>query len=193
MNGGLVRGLMTMAIGVLLIVMGDGAMELLVRLVGVAFFLPALVSFISVYSKRKEAGKLPSVAIAVIDVGCMAFGLWLLVNPFSFQSVFVKLLAVILLVVALFQVYEVLSTSFRRSGGWKMLVAPLLIAAIAVYLFFWTSAAISLVAVIIGVVAVVSALSDIVLAIMLRKAINKEMVVVDDATVEENSEVGLGE
>ena len=48
MNGGLVRGLMTMAIGVLLIVMGDGAMELLVRLVGVAFFLPALVSFISV-------------------------------------------------------------------------------------------------------------------------------------------------
>ena len=187
------RSLSVVIIGVLLIVMGDGAMELLVRLVGVAFFLPALVSFISVYSKRKEAGKLPSVAIAVIDVGCMAFGLWLLVNPFSFQSVFVKLLAVILLVIALFQVYEVLSTSLRRSGGWKMLVAPLLIAAIAVYLFFWTSAAISLVAVIIGVVAVVSALSDIVLAIMLRKAINKEMVVVDDATVEENSEVGLGE
>ena len=193
MNGGLVRGLMTMAIGVLLIVMGDGAMELLVRLVGVAFFLPALVSFISVYSKRKEADKLPSVAIAVIDVGCMAFGLWLLVNPFSFQSVFVKLLAVILLVIALFQVYEVLSTSLRRSGGWKMLIAPLLIAAIAVYLFFWTSAAISLVAVIIGVVSVVSALSDIVLAIMLRKAINKELVVVDDATVEEDSEVGQGE
>ena len=92
-----------------------------------------------------------------------------------------------------FQVYEVLSTSLRRSGGWKMLVAPLLIAAIAVYLFFWTSAAISLVAVIIGVVAVVSALSDIVLAIMLRKATNKELVVVDDATVEEDSEVGQGE
>ena len=193
MNGGLVRGLMTMAIGVLLIVMGDGAMELLVRLVGVAFFLPALVSFISVYSRRKEAGKFTSMAIAVIDIGCMAFGLWLLVNPFSFQSVFVKLLAVILLVIALFQVYEVLSTSLRRSGGRKMLVAPLLIAAIAVYLFFWTSAAISLVAVIIGVVAVVSALSDIVLAIMLRKATNKELVVVDDATVEEDSEVGQGE
>ena len=128
MNGGLVRGLMTMAIGVLLIVMGDGAMELLVRLVGVAFFLPALVSFVSVYSRRKEAGKFTSMAIAVIDIGCMAFGLWLLVNPFSFQSVFVKLLAVILLVIALFQVYEVLSTSLRRSGGWKMLVAPLLIA-----------------------------------------------------------------
>ena len=190
MNGGLVRGLMTMAIGVLLIVMGDGAMELLVRLVGVAFFLPALVSFISVYSKRKEAGKLPSVAIAVIDVGCMAFGLWLLVNPFSFQSVFVKLLAVILLVIAFFQVYEVLSTSLRTSGGWKMLVAPLLIVALAVFLFFWTSEAMSLVAVVVGVVAVVSALSDIVLAVMLRNVTKNALTVVEkDAEKAEEADV----
>lgn len=190
MNGGLVRGLMTMAIGVLLIVMGDGAMELLVRLVGVAFFLPALVSFISVYSKRKEAGKLPSVAIAVIDVGCMAFGLWLLVNPFSFQSVFVKLLAVILLVIAFFQVYEVLSTSLRTSGWWKMLVAPLLIAALAVFLFFWTSEAMSLVAVVVGVVAVVSALSDIVLAVMLRNVTKNALTVVEeDAEKAEEADV----
>ena len=89
--------------------------------------------------------------------------------------------------------YYAILDRLYMSGGWKMLIAPLLIAAIAVYLFFWTSAAISLVAVIIGVVAVVSALSDIVLAIMLRKAINKELVVVDDATVEEDSEVGQGE
>ena len=41
MNNGLVRGLITLVKGILLIVMSGSAMELLIRLAGIAFFLLA--------------------------------------------------------------------------------------------------------------------------------------------------------
>lgn len=191
MNNGLVRGLITLVIGILLIVMSGSAMELLIRLAGIAFFLPALVSLVSLYVSRKEAQKLPSIAIAVIDVGSMAFGLWLIVYPLTFQNVFVKLMAVLLFVVALHQLYVALR--LVKKGGWKMLVVPLVIAAVAAFMFFRTWEAVSAIAVAIGICAVVLALSDIVVAVMSRKASKNEVVPVGDVEIVKDESKGSEE
>lgn len=191
MNNGLVRGLITLVIGILLIVMSGSAMELLIRLAGIAFFLPALVSLVSLYVSRKEAQKLPSIAIAVIDVGSMAFGLWLIVYPLTFQNVFVKLMAVLLFVVALHQLYVALR--LVKKGGWKMLVVPLVIAAVSAFLFFRTWEAVSAIAVVIGICAVVLALSDIVVAVMSRKASKNEVVPVGDVEIVKDESKGSEE
>ena len=188
MNNGLVRGLITLVIGILLIVMSGSAMELLIRLAGIAFFLPALVSLVSLYVSRKEAQKLPSIAIAVIDVGSMAFGLWLIVYPLTFQNVFVKLMAVLLFVVALHQLYVALR--LVKKGGWKMLVVPLVIAAVSAFLFFRTWEAVSAIAVAMGICAVVLALSDIVVAVMSRKASKNEVVPVGDVEIVKDESKG---
>ena len=184
MNNGLVRGLITLVIGILLIVMSGSAMELLIRLAGIAFFLPALVSLVTLYVSRKEAQRLPSIAIAVIDVGSMAFGLWLIVYPLTFQNMFVKLMAALLFVVALHQLYVALRLLKKR--GWKMLVVPLIIAVAAAFLFFRTWEAVSVIAVAMGICAVVLALSDIVVAIISRKVSKNEVVPVEDVEIVQN-------
>ena len=89
MLNNVIRSIAIMLIGLVLIFMSDSAMILLVRLTGAAFFLPALVSIINLYVSRSESGVIPKVLISVIDVGSMAFGVWLMMAPDLFQDVFV--------------------------------------------------------------------------------------------------------
>lgn len=175
MNNGLLRGFITLVVGILLLVMSDAAMELLIRLAGIAFLLPALVSLVSIYVTRKEAKTLPSVAISIIDVGSIAFGLWLLIYPLTFQDVFVKFMAILLFVVAIHQLYVILSARLQVKSRWQILVAPILLAVVAVCMFIWTGLAVSTFAMIVGVCAVVMALSDIIVALVLRKVMKDEL------------------
>ena len=100
-----IRSLSAVLIGVLLIVLKDSAMPFLVRLVGVAFFLPALISVINIYSTRKGAPLFPMVLMSIVDVGSMLFGLWLIIFPITFIELFVGMLAVALFCFSLFQIY----------------------------------------------------------------------------------------
>ena len=104
MVNNVVRSIAVMLVGCLLVFMSESAISLLTRIVGAVFFLPALVSLVNLYVSRKDAALLPKVLISVIDIGSMAFGIWIMVVPATFQSVFVKLLAVILLIYAVYQV-----------------------------------------------------------------------------------------
>ena len=49
MTNNVIRSVAIMLLGLVLIFMSDGAMALLIRLIGAAFFLPALVSIINLY------------------------------------------------------------------------------------------------------------------------------------------------
>ena len=92
MTNGLVRSIVVMLTGLLLIFCSDSVVGWLIRIVGVAFFLPALVSAINIYITRAQGEMFPKVLITIIDVGSMAFGLWLMVAPASFETLFVKIL-----------------------------------------------------------------------------------------------------
>ncbi|MBO7230930.1 MAG: DUF308 domain-containing protein [Bacteroidaceae bacterium] len=168
-----IRSLSAVLIGVLLIVLKDSAMPFLVRLVGVAFFLPALISVINIYSTRKGAPLFPMVLMSIVDVGSMLFGLWLIIFPITFIELFVGMLAVALFCFSLFQIYVILSSYGRVGLQWGLLATPVLLAVLSVVLFANPFGTMKTVSVILGICAIVSGISDVLIYILANRNLPK--------------------
>ena len=169
MNGNVIRGLLVTLVGVFLISLSESAMPFLVRLLGLAFFLPALVSLVNLYAKRKGAALISMFAMSVINIGSAVLGIWLLLFPRTFLEFFVIMLALILLCMSLLQIYAVVSSSMSVRKKWGLLAFPLLLTVMSMVLLFKPFAAISTVSIIIGACLVVSGLSDVVIMLMAKK------------------------
>ena len=173
MLNNVIRSIAIMLIGLVLIFMSDSAMILLVRLTGAAFFLPALVSIINLYVSRSESGAIPKVLISVIDVGSMAFGVWLMMAPGHFQDVFVKLLAIVLLVFAIYQVIMIVTAQKYSIVPALMFVAPLLIIVVSIVLLSVKFESASTTSVVFGICTAFSGLSDLLISLKLKNAPDK--------------------
>ena len=170
MVNNVVRSIAVMLVGCLLVFMSESAISLLTRIVGAVFFLPALVSLVNLYVSRKDAAMHPKVLISVIDIGSMAFGIWIMVAPVTFQSVFVKLLAVILLVYAVYQVVMLVSAHKHIAVPATLYVAPLLLVIAAVVLLSVSFEKTSTMSIVFGICAIVSGLSDLLLSLKLKNS-----------------------
>ena len=159
-----------MLVGCLLVFMSESAISLLTRIVGAVFFLPALVSVVNLYVSRKDAAMLPKVLISVIDIGSMAFGIWIMVAPVTFQSVFVKLLAVILLVYAVYQVVMLVSAHKHITVPATLYVTPLLLVIAAVVLLSVSFEKTYTMSIVFGICAIVSGLSDLLISLKLKNS-----------------------
>lgn len=164
-----VRSLATVVVGVLLILLPGSAMDWIIRIVGAAFFLPAVISVVKLYTSRHSAATIQLVAISVIDVGSIAFGLWLMIAPATFAQLFVMLLGIALLLFSLFQLFVVFSTHKTTPLHWGFLIAPLLLAVAAVVILANPFDAVSAASVMLGICAVVTGLSDLVISIMVNR------------------------
>ena len=165
-----VRSVAVMLVGCLLVFMSESAISLLSRIVGVVFLLPALVSLVNIYVSRNNAALLPKVLITVIDVGSMAFGTWIIVSPLTFQDVFVKLLAVVLLVYAVYQVVMLVSAQKHSAVHVAWYVTPLLLVVVAVVLLSVSFEKTSAMSVVLGIGAIVSGLSDLLISLKFRNS-----------------------
>ena len=171
----LIRSISIMLFGLVLVILSDGAMTVLIRLVGAAFFLPALVSIINLYVSRAESKMISKVLISIIDVGSMAFGIWLMVSPGHFENVFVKLLAVMLLVFAVYQVVVIMSAQRHSIVPAQMYIAPLLLVIAGILLFAVDFSSLSTISIIFGLSAVVAGVSDMLLTMRLKDTKGKRI------------------
>ena len=169
MLSNVIRSLATMLIGVLLLFLPENAVELLIRVLGVAFLLPALISVVKLFTTRNDAKTFAKVAISVINIGCIAFGTWLLVSPKTFAELFILLLGVALLFFGLFQLFVVFS---KRSVNmhWGFLIVPLLTVVTSVVVLANPFETVSVVSVVIGVCAFVTGCSDLVISLVIGKS-----------------------
>ena len=171
---GIIRGLAIMLVGLLLMFMSDSAMPLLIRVTGAVFFLPALVSMVNLYITRTETSMLPKILISLINIGCMAFGLWLMILPETFMDFFTTLLAVLLFVFALYQVIVLVAAHKRMQISWGMIAAPLLLIVASIIMFAVSFDDAATVSIVFGICAVVAGLSDIVISLSVKKkAVNE--------------------
>lgn len=184
MISSVLRSIITIIVGVVLIYMRDGAVALLIRIAGAAFLLPALVSLSNLYVNREVVSKVALTFMTIINVGCVAFGLWLLLNPLSFQNLFVKLMAVLIFLIAFNQIVAVVASRRPVKVALSMLVTPLLLAVVAIYLFTSVELVVGTVILVLGICAVVSGVSDLVIAFVVRKKMRS--VVVERVVDEEN-------
>ena len=168
-----IRSLSAVLIGLLLIIFKDSAVPFLVRMIGAAFFFPALISMINVYAQRKSAPLFSTVLMSIADVGSMLLGLWLIISPKMFLEMFVVVLAIALLCFSLFQIFNTLFFYGNLKGRWGVLLMPLLLTLFSVVVLFKPFAVISTATVVLGWCAVFSGVSDIFIYLLVRrKALN---------------------
>ncbi len=169
MINNIVRGLLVAVVGILLISLNESVMPFLVRLLGVVFFLPALISLVNLYVKHKGAQLFPMLMMNVINVGSVILGVLLMLFPVAFLEFFVILLAVMLLCISLLQAYGAISLYRLQKHGLGLIVTPLLLFIMSIVLLFNPFDAISTATVIVGICLVVSGGSDIVISVFTKR------------------------
>ncbi len=175
MTNNVIRSIIIMLIGLLMIFVNDRALSLIIMIAGAGFFLPALVSLISVYVSKKEESSsvVPKVLITIIDVGSMAFGVWLMVDPMNFIDLFTVLLGIILLLFALLQLVMIVSARKNSVVTMPMFVVPLLLVVAAVIILSNPFEAESTISVVLGICAFVAGISDLLLSIKIGRAMKE--------------------
>ncbi len=169
MANNVIRSLATMLIGLLMIFVSDSALPIIIRISGAAFFLPALVSIITVYVSRKESSVIPKVLITIIDVGSMAFGVWLIADPVNFVDLFTILLGVILILFALFQVVMIVTAQKHSIVPLSLLAIPLLLVVAGIIIMTDPFDASSTTSVVFGICAALAGLSDLLISLKIGK------------------------
>ena len=165
MSTGVVRSVVVMLVGVMFIFWSESVANLFIRFLGFAFFLPAFVSMVRVLLAGAQVGTLAKTLVSVVDVGSMAFGLWLIVAPAGFETMVVKFLAVVALLFAVFQVYMVFVSHRKFALSWWTLLLPLLMVVGSVLLLNSPLRPLRVLSVLFGVVVFLSGLFDLVLSL----------------------------
>ena len=170
MVSSLFRSLVALFVGVMLVCFNQDVIPLLVRVIGLAFFLPAFLSLARVFLGRNAVSwsSLMMTLTAISDVLRLVFGAWLIFSPSAFVNAFVVLSASVLLVFSLFQITVAVS-------GWKYLpwragaiVVPLLLLVASVIMIFNPFGTMAVASVVVGVCAIISGASDMVISILLK-------------------------
>ena len=169
MINNIIRGSLVALVGILLIVLNESVMPLLVRLLGVVFFLPAFISLVNLYMKRKGTPMLPMLMMNVINNGSVILGILLMLFPVAFLEFFVILLAVMLLCFSLLQAYAAISLCRSLKQGLGLLATPVLLLVMSIVLLFNPFDAISTATLIVGICLVVSGGSDVVISVLTKR------------------------
>lgn len=169
MINNIIRGSLVALVGILLIVLNESVMPLLVRLLGVVFFLPAFISLVNLYMKRNGTPMFPMLMMNVINIGSVILGILLMLFPVAFLEFFVILLAVMLLCFSLLQAYAAISMCRSLKQGLGLLATPVLLLVMSIVLLFNPFGAISTATLIVGICLVVSGGSDIVISVLTKR------------------------
>ena len=169
MINNVIRGLIVTVVGIMLVAYNESVMPLLVRLLGLVFLMPALISSLNLYMTRKDASFFPMIMMSVINGGSVILGILLMLFPVAFIEFFVILLALLLLGFSLLQIYSVASLYRASRHGAGLFVVPVLLLIFSIVVLFNPFGLISTATMIIGICLVVSGCSDVVISVFARR------------------------
>lgn len=169
MINNVIRGLIVTVVGIMLVAYNESVMPVLVRMLGVVFLMPALISSLNLYMTRKGASFFPMIMMSVINVGAVILGILLILFPVAFIEFFVILLALVLLGFSLLQMYSVASLYRASRHGASLFVVPVLLMLFSIVVLFNPFNLVSTTTMIIGICLVVSGCSDVVISVFARR------------------------
>lgn len=169
MSTGVVRSIVVMLAGVLLMFWSESVANVFIRIVGLAFFFPAFVSIVQVALSKVKGGVFSRVLVSTIDLGSMAFGIWLMIAPASFEILIVKVFAVVSLLFAVYQIVMFFVLRRRLVLSAWMLLVPLLLLAGGVLLLNSPLRPLKLLSVAFGIVVLFSGIIDMILSLKLGR------------------------
>lgn len=175
-----IRSLSTILVGLLLVFMSESVLPLMVRVIGAAFSIPALVSIIVAYRNRHRTNPLQTALISVVDIGSIAFGLWLLVAPGAFLSMLLMLLSFALLVTSFYQLFMLFVSRKYFPLSWKTMLTPFLLVLLAIIVFANPFDAVYFSSVLLGTGLFIAGLSDFILSFRIYRSMPHDAIELSD-------------
>ena len=182
-----VRSLTTAAIGILLLALREQAMPFIVMCLGVLFMLPGIFTLaLFLIPKLRRNGNTASSAVVVpiMAIGSLMLGLWMFLQPAFFVTVIMWVLGGLMVIMGGTQLVKLLMAKrFVKVSG-LLFFLPALILLTGIIVLFNPFEAASVPFMILGVGAIVTALSDMINTLFLKLSKKKS-----GAEVVENIEI----
>lgn len=166
-----VRSLATAAIGILLLALREQAMPFIVMCLGVLFMLPGvftLALFLIPKLRRNNGTGSSAVIVPIMAIGSMLLGLWMFINPAFFVTIIMWVLGAVMVIMGGTQLLSLLMAKRRVKVSLFLFILPLLILLTGAIVLFNPFEAASVPFMILGVGAIVTALSDMINTLFLK-------------------------
>ena len=162
--------LCALAIGILLVARPADAATFMVTIIGFLFVLPGLVGIYSYFRSlsRKEIEAKQSIWVAVVALGSILFGLWLIFFPGSFEKILMYVLGVLLVLAGINQLAGFFAIKRYAHVPIAVYIIPVLVLVAGIVILANPFEAVEVPFIILGVAAIIYALTDILRIIRFR-------------------------
>lgn len=176
------RALAALIIGVLLVMYPNEIGNYFIIIIGIVFLVPSIISLISHFFVNNKEGI--SRRFPIEAIGSLLFGLWLMITPGFFADLLTYLLGFILIMGGVQQIASLLAARKWSEVPGGFFVMPVLILLAGLFALFNPGGVRSTAFIIIGVAAIVYAMTDLLNWFRFMRHRPKEVdVVVQDAVV----------
>ena len=182
LNFAFLRALSALIMGILLVAFPNEVGNYFIIVIGVVFLVPSLISLISYAVMKNRDGVKRRFPIE--SIGSLLFGMWLMITPGFFADLLTYLLGFVLVLGGVQQIASLLVARKWSQVSTGFYVMPVLILLAGLLALFNPGGARSTAFIIIGVAAIVYALTDLLNWYRFMRYRPKEaVVVVEDAVV----------
>ena len=184
----LIRSLSTLVIGILLLMFREQALPFIVMCVGVCFILPALFILALTFVpslKRFGASKTNAVVMPTIAVGSLLLGLWMFFSPGFFVAILMFVLGGAMTFMGIMQMVSLFMARVSLSPLLFIMPAIISVSGITILLYPFETASVPFV--ILGIAAIVSAVSDLINTIFIGYLQKKKQKNTEIQIIEENN------
>lgn len=157
----LFRGILTIALGSVLLFVPGLAMRTVMIIIGVMLVLSGLVTMI--LSNRKRTGAM-SGFVSVQGIVNVLFGIVFIASPTVMVEIFVFILGIILLIMGLFQLIGALATLSRSGWAWIYFLIALLTLSGGIFLLTDTLKSAETILSFLGIILILNGVSEIFMA-----------------------------
>ena len=181
MNYSIMRCVSAIAIGILLMVWPETAIVYLVIAIGAMFFLPSLFTLVGYFVKGRQLG----MYFPIVSLGCLLFGLWLMVSPAFFVGILMYVLGVVLVFAGISQIAGLLGARSHASVSFGYYVMPILILFAGLVVLVNPFAAATIPFIILGISSTAYGISELINIYKFRRKEEKLMkheIVIEDVT-----------
>ena len=182
-----VRSLVTAAIGILLLALREQAMPFIVMCLGVLFMLPGIFTlalFLIPKLRRNGTSDSSAVVIPIMAFGSLLLGFWMFLQPAFFVTIIMWILGAVMVIMGCTQIVSLLMAKRRVKVSLFLFLLPMLILLIGAVVLLNPFEAASVPFVILGVGAIITALSDMINTLFLKFTRKDNRVEVEDEKVE---------
>ena len=181
------RSLVTAAIGILLLALREQAMPFIVMCLGVLFMLPGIFSlalFLVPKLRRNSTAGSSAVIIPIMAFGSLLLGLWMFLQPAFFVTIIMWILGAVMIIMGGTQIISLLMAKRRIKVSLFLFFLPLLILITGAIVLLNPFEAASVPFIILGVGAIITALSDMINTLFLKFTRKDDKVEVADEKIE---------